>query len=136
MKRFFATIFAVLAISALASAADYSINDDAVDALIEPAVEVSPSVSDLIASAPVSLPSSTVSSVSPVASFILCTFLGGFGIHRHYMGTRPFMWVLYTFTFGGIFGVVPFVDWVFLLVGVVEDNISQYCGNTKFFMWA
>ena len=136
MKRFFATIFAVLAISALASAADYSINDDAVDALIEAAIEISPSVSDLIASAPVSLPSSTVSSVSPVASFILCTFLGGFGIHRHYMGTRPFMWVLYTFTFGGIFGVVPFVDWVFLLIGVVEDNISQYCGNTKFFMWA
>ena len=136
MKRFFATIFAVLAISALASAADYSINDDAVDALIEAAVEVSPSVSVLTASAPVSLPSSTVSSVSPVASFLLCTFLGGFGIHRHYMGTRPFMWVLYTFTFGGIFGVVPFVDWVFLLIGVVEDNISQYCGNTKFFMWA
>ena len=125
-----------MAISALASAADYSINDDAVDALIEDAVEVSPSVSDLSASAPVSLPSSTVSSVSPVASFLLCTFLGGFGIHRHYMGTRPFMWVLYTFTFGGIFGVVPFVDWVFLLIGVVEDNISQYCGNTKFFMWA
>ena len=91
MKRFFATIFAVLAISALASAADYSINDDAVDALIEAAVEVSPSMSDLMASAPASLPSATVSSASPVASFILCTFLGGFGIHRHYMGTRPYM---------------------------------------------
>ena len=89
MKRLFSTILAIKAISTLAKAADYSINDDAVDALIEAAVEVSPSMSDLMASAPASLPSATVSSASPVASFILCTFLGGFGIHRHYMGTRP-----------------------------------------------
>ena len=46
------------------------------------------------------------------------------------------MWAIYTFTFCGIFGIVPFVDWVMLLIGVVDDNISQYIGNTRFIMWA
>ena len=136
MKRLFATILAVLAISTFAKAADYSINDDAIDALIEASVEVSPSMAELMPVASSALPATTVSKATPVAAFLLCTFVGGFGIHRHYMGTRPFMWVLYTFTWGGIFGIVPTVDWVFLLIGVVEDNISQFCGNTKFFMWA
>lgn len=138
MKKFFASIIAILAISVAANAADYTINDDAIDALIESSVEVSPISADFTMDmdAAVPSPASISSSASPVGAFLLCTFLGGFGVHRHYMGTRPFMWAIYTFTCGGIFGIVPLIDWVFLIVGIVDDNIGEYCGNTKFFMWA
>lgn len=137
MKKIFATLIAVIAIAFSAKAENYTIDDNAIDALIEASVEVSPAMADLMLDSAVPAAASIgTGSPTPVASFILCTFLGGFGVHRHYMGTRPTMWVIYTFTFGGIFGIVPFVDWVMLLIGLVEDNIGSYCGNTKFIMWA
>lgn len=135
MKRLFFSLIAILAITVSANAANYTVDDDAIDALIEASAEVSPL--SLMPEAPVPAAASFSSgSKSPIASFLLCTFLGGFGVHRHYMGTRPWMWAIYTFTFGGIFGVIPLVDWVMLIVGIVDDDISEYCGNTKFIMWA
>ena len=71
-----------------------------------------------------------------MGAIILTFFLGGFGIHRHYMCTRPSTSAIYTFTFGGIFGIVPFVDLIVEIVATVEDDsIARYCGNTSFFMW-
>ena len=135
MKKFIFSLIAILAISVAANAGNYTVNDDAIDALIEASAEVSPL--DLMPEAPVPAAASLASgSPSPVAAFLLCTFLGEFGVHRHYMGTRPWMWAIYVFTGFGIFGIVPFVDWVMLLIGLVDDNISQYVGNTRFFMWA
>ncbi|MDO5442412.1 MAG: TM2 domain-containing protein [Bacteroidia bacterium] len=134
MKKLIISLIAVLAIAVSANAANYTVNDDAIDALIEASAEVSPLELMPMASVPAS--ASISKSVSPAASFVLCTFLGGFGVHRHYMGTRPGMWAIYTFTFGGIFGIIPFVDWVMLLIGIIDDDINKYCGNTKFIMWA
>ena len=134
MKKLIFSLIAILAISVSANAGNYTVDDNAIDALIEASAEVSPI--DLMPEAPVPAAASLSSSVSPAASFILCTFLGGFGVHRHYMGTRPWMWAIYTFTAFGIFGIVPFVDWVMLLIGLVDNDISKYCGNTKFIMWA
>lgn len=135
MKRLFFSLIAILAITVSANAANYTVDDDAIDALIEASAEVSPL--SLMPEAPMPAAASFSSgSKSPIASFLLCTFLGGFGVHRHYMGTRPWMWAIYTFTFGGIFGVIPLIDWVMLIVGIVDDDISQYCGNTKFIMWS
>lgn len=135
MKKFIFSLIAIMAIAVSANAANYTVDDDAIDALMEASVEVSPI--DLMPEAPVPAAASLASgSPSPVASFLLCTFLGEFGVHRHYMGTRPWMWAIYVFTGFGIFGIVPFVDWVMLLIGLVDDNISQYVGNTRFIMWA
>ena len=135
MKKLLFSLIAILAIAVSANAANYTVDDDAIDALIEASAEVSPL--ELMPAAAVPAAASLSSSNSnPVAAFLLCTFLGGFGVHRHYMGTRPWMWAIYTFTFGGIFGVIPLVDWVMLIVGIVDDDISEYCGNTKFIMWA
>ena len=135
MKKFIFSLIAILAIAATANAASYTVDDDAIDALIEASAEISPL--EMMPAAAVPAAASLASGApQPIASFLLCTFLGGFGVHRHYMGTRPWMWAIYTFTFCGIFGIVPFVDWVMLLIGVVDDNISQYCGNTRFIMWA
>lgn len=136
MKKIIISLIAILAITVSANAGNYTVNDEAIDALIEAAAEVSPLEMMPMTSVPVSSAAISEGNPTPVASFILCTFLGGFGVHRHYMGTRPFMWGIYTLTFGGIFGIVPFVDWVMLLIGLAENDITKYCGNTKFFMWA
>ena len=135
MKKLLFSLIAILAIEVSANAANYTIDDDAIDALIEASVEVSPLSLMPEAAVPAAATLSSANS-NPVAAFLLCTFLGGFGVHRHYMGTRPWMWAIYTFTFGGIFGIIPLIDWVMLIVGLVDDDISDFVGNTKFIMWA
>lgn len=69
-----------------------------------------------------------------VPALLLNLFLGGLGIHRLYLGTKTLTWVGYILTCGGIFGIVPLVDLVVLIIN--NDNISPYIDNTKFFMWA
>ena len=140
MKKLLFALIAFVAISTVASAAPYKIDDAAVDNAIESAVEVSPVsfLSEVPAQLPAGMPASASVSVgkSPVGAILLTFVLGGFGVHRHYMGTRPWMWAIYTFTVGGIFGVVPFVDFIVEIVAAVEDNsVARYCGNTSFFMW-
>ena len=140
MKRLLIVLVAFFAITTVASANPYKLDEASVDFAIENAVAVSPYA--LLAEIPAQLPagmpaSATVSAgKSPVGAILLTFFLGGFGVHRHYMGTRPWMWAIYTFTVGGIFGIVPFVDLIVEIVATVEDNsIARYCGNTSFFMW-
>ena len=136
MKKLYLSLIVILAVAVSASAASYTIDDEAIDALVEASVEVSPLT--LMAEVPAAVPAAASlsrGSADPVGALLICTFVGCFGIHRHYMGTRPFMWLIYTITGGGL-GIVTVIDWVMLLVGVVEDDISDYCGNTKFLMWA
>lgn len=139
MKKVFVILIALFAVATAASAANYKLDDEAIDLAIENAVDVSPfAVMSETAAALPSAPATTMISAgkSPVAAILLTFFLGGFGVHRHYMGTRPWMWAIYTFTVGGIFGVVPFIDFIVEIVALVEDNsVARYCGNTSFFMW-
>ena len=145
MKKFFLALIAVFAITSVASATSYKLDESAVDNAIENAVAISPLelINEIPATVsagmklPASAPAASMApSKSPVGAILLTFFLGGFGVHRHYMGTRPWMWAIYTFTFGGIFGVVPFVDFIVEIVATVEDNsVARYCGNTSFFMW-
>jgi TM2 domain-containing membrane protein YozV len=66
-------------------------------------------------------------------ALVLDFFLGGLGIHRLYLGTATMTWVGYILSCGGIFGIVPFVDFIVLIVH--NDDISQYIDNTRYFMW-
>ena len=68
-----------------------------------------------------------------VAAILLNFFLGGLGIHRLYLGTKTMTWIGYILTCGGIFGVVPLVDFIVLIIN--NDDLSPYIGNPKFFMW-
>lgn len=133
MKKFIISLVAVLAVAFSANASNYTVNDEAIDALIENCTEVSAVAFN--AEMPAPAPAAAIASPSPIGSFLLCTFVGGFGIHRHYMGTKKSMWALYTFTFGGIFGIVPTIDWVFLLIGIIDDDITPYLNNANFLMW-
>ncbi len=134
MKKLVLSIIAVLAIAFSANAANYKVDNNAIDNLIENAEEVY--TLDVAAPAAANLPAVSQKEVKPVTALILNFFLGGFGVHRHYMGTAPGMWALYTFTFGGIFGIVDLIDFIMLIIGTVDNNISQYINNRKFFMWA
>lgn len=71
---------------------------------------------------------------TPAVAFVLAWFLGPLGIHRAYLGTTTGVIVGYILTLGGC-GIVAFVDWIVLLIGVIEDDISKYIDNPKFFMW-
>lgn len=134
MKKLVLSIIAVLAIAFSASAANYKVDNNAIDNLIENAEEVY--TLDIAAPAAANLPTVSQKDVNSTTALILNFFLGYFGVHRHYMGTAPGMWALYTFTVGGIFGIVDMIDFIMLIIGVVNNDISKYINNRKFFMWA
>jgi hypothetical protein len=52
-----------------------------------------------------------------------------------YMGTSILAVILNIVTGAG-FGVVYVIDWVMLLIGVLDNNIGQYCNNGRWLMWA
>jgi len=136
MKKLIFVLIAVFAFAATASAASYRLDDAAIDQTIENAVEISAAdmMMDMDMTAGAQLSSA---GKSAAVTLVLNWFLGFFGVHRHYMGTRPFMWAIYTFTIGGIFGIVPFVDFIVEIVALIEDgSVAEFCGNTAFFMWA
>jgi TM2 domain-containing membrane protein YozV len=68
-----------------------------------------------------------------IVAIALDFFLGGLGVHRFYLGTEVLTGVGYILTCGGIFGIVPLVDFVVLIID--NKDISPYVNNPKFFMW-
>ncbi|HRY33117.1 MAG TPA: TM2 domain-containing protein [Bacteroidales bacterium] len=123
----------------MANADQYRVNDDQIEALFAQAQVVDLNVTgdfNGFAGMPATLPTTVRSSDKNAAvAFILAFFLGNLGIHRIYLGTKTMTWVGYILTCGGIFGIVPFVDWIVLLVGLIESDISKYVDNPAFFMW-
>ncbi len=57
---------------------------------------------------------------------------GMVGLHRIYLGTAPYVPVAYIATLGGLFGILPFVDFCVLLL---DSDIEKYKSNQKVFMW-
>ncbi|MBX3163757.1 MAG: TM2 domain-containing protein [Bacteroidetes bacterium] len=54
------------------------------------------------------------------------------GLHRIYLGCAPYVPIVYIATLGGMFGVLPFIDFCVLLV---KKKIDKYMNNKKVFMW-
>jgi len=137
------SLLAVFLLSAVLTFAgsNYKLNDEKVDQLFSNATEIS--ITGLMPMGPSTLNIEGASSVKDVNSKILVAWivdwvgLGLFGIHRYVLGTKPMMWAIYTFTVCGIFGIVPLVDWVVLLInGIIQNQGDKYLNNNKFFMWA
>lgn len=141
MKKIIFSLFAVLALgfSAMADNGDaYTIDDNAIDQVFAQSAEMTVTDMSLFSIDGITMENAaslTTKSVNPWGAWAICWFLGEFGIHRHYMGTSKPMWLYYTLTCGGIFGVVTVVDWVVLLIGAIQDDISAYCDNDQFIMW-
>jgi len=64
-----------------------------------------------------------------IIAIILCLFLGGLAIHRVFLGGAPILILGYLLTFGGIFGILPFIDFLRLIFG----GTGHYEGNNSFF---
>lgn len=142
MKKllFFAVAIFALSFSSFAEVDPYVVDDNAIDQTFAQAAEITVNDMNTAIINDFGMPltdNSTASfkSANPWVAFALCWVLGGFGIHRHYMGTSKWMWAIYTFTCGGIFGIVTLVDWVVLLVGAIQNDIHEYTNNSSFFMW-
>lgn len=119
-----------------ANASSYSVDEQAIDQLFESAVETS--MLSVNATEPSAVASSVSSNVmaqekDAVVAIVLDFFLGGLGIHRFYLGTETLTGLAYFLTCGGIFGIVPLVDFVVLIID--NKDISAYVNNPKFFMW-
>lgn len=69
------------------------------------------------------------------AAALIDFFLGGIGIHRMYLGSHPMMWFFYGVSCCGIFGLVPLVDFIVLIVAGVDHSLGQFCNNNRYFMW-
>jgi len=64
-----------------------------------------------------------------IAVDILTGPLGG---HRIYLGTKPYVPVVYALTLGGGMGFLPVTD---LFVIIFTRNLSRYCNNDQIIMW-
>ena len=55
------------------------------------------------------------------------------GLHRVYLGTAPWVPVVYFVTLGGC-GILPLMDFIFILTATNEE-LESYANNGKVFMW-
>ena len=54
------------------------------------------------------------------------------GLHRIFLGTAPYVPVVYIASVGGVFGILPFIDFCVILF---DRDISRFVNNQKVFMW-
>lgn len=59
---------------------------------------------------------------------------GFVGLHRIYLGTEPWVPLVYLCTGGGGIGLLPLIDFIFI-VTADEDEFKQYENNPKVFMF-
>lgn len=55
------------------------------------------------------------------------------GLHRIYLGTAPYVPVVYVASLGGVLGILPFIDFCVL---ILDKDPDRYLNNKKVFMWA
>ena len=130
MKKFLAVIVALFAVVAVANAANYSVDEASVDALFTEAVMEAPAAPAAALPAVGGDPQVT----NLIAFVLYFTGLDGIGIHRLILGTKPINCLWYFLTFGGIFGVIPLVDGILLILDLVQGSAS-WLDNPAFIMW-
>ena len=63
---------------------------------------------------------------------LLTIFLGHFGVHRIYLGTKANVPVVYSLTLGGGLGMLPLID---LFHIIFSKDLSRFENNNKVIMW-
>jgi TM2 domain-containing membrane protein YozV len=58
---------------------------------------------------------------------------GVIGAHRLYLGTSAGAELVYLATYGGAFGILPFIDFVLILI---NKDVNAYAGKKGVFMWS
>ncbi|HWY10256.1 MAG TPA: TM2 domain-containing protein [Bacteroidia bacterium] len=54
------------------------------------------------------------------------------GLHRIFLGTKPYVPVVYIATLGGIFGILPLIDFFAI---IFDKDFEHYENNGKVLMW-
>lgn len=54
------------------------------------------------------------------------------GLHRIYLGTKPYVPVVYIATLGGVFGILPLIDFFAI---IFDKDFEGYNENGKVLMW-
>ncbi len=68
-----------------------------------------------------------------IAAVLAFPFPGGIlGLHRWYLGSAGAMPLVYIATIGGGFAILPFIDFVLILL---SKDVNDYAHNTRLFMW-
>lgn len=57
---------------------------------------------------------------------------GMVGLHRIYLGTKPYVPVAYIASLGGVFGILPFIDFCAI---AFDKDFEYYKDNGKVLMW-
>jgi TM2 domain-containing membrane protein YozV len=60
---------------------------------------------------------------------------GLLGLHRLFLGTKPYIPFVYIGTLGGCFLIVPIIDFITILAADEED-FKRFENNPKVFMWS
>ncbi|MCD6065656.1 MAG: hypothetical protein K0S33_482 [Bacteroidetes bacterium] len=69
-----------------------------------------------------------------VAALLAFPFpFGIIGLHRIYLGSKPYIPLIYIGTLGGGVGIIPFIDFIVICL---EKDITRYCNNPNLIMWA
>ncbi len=63
---------------------------------------------------------------------LLTVTLGMLGVHRIYLGSKPWIPLVYLLTFGGGFFILPLIDLIAILTA---PDIDKYLDNPRVFMW-
>lgn len=59
---------------------------------------------------------------------------GILGLHRVYLGTKPYMPIAYMATIGGCFGILPLIDFIAILSSK-KETLEGFKNNPNVFMW-
>ncbi len=111
----------------------YQVNDNAIEAALNTATPVAVQADDAGSLFSPMAIQAKGSDKNVWVACILDWLLGGIAVHRVYLGSTPAMIFYYLITGCGIFGIVPTIDLIVLLIN--NQDISKYVGNNKYFMW-
>lgn len=126
MKKILVVLVALVAFSFAANASSYSVNDASIDALFAEATMEAPAPAGIV---------NADGQTKTLIAFVIDTIgLGAIGIHRLILGTKPVNVVWYILTFGGIFCLIPFIDWIMMLIDLLNGSAS-FINNPAFIMW-
>jgi len=150
MKKLLSLFAGLFLVTTMSFAGNYQVNDEKIDGLFEQSTEQSileaynnEGISSIQALNLTSSPTSISAMDKGTLAFILLsvgifTGIGGliplFGIHRIIMGSKGKIALIYCVTLGGIFFIVPIIDWIMLLINLINgEGAGTYENNDKFF---
>jgi hypothetical protein len=70
-----------------------------------------------------------------IAAVLAFPLFGIVGLHRIYLGTKPYVPVVYIATLGGCAGILPLIDFCVILLSD-KETFESYQNNPRVFMWA